>query len=471
MSKPPEELAGLRVTVMGLGRFGGGIAVVNFLLAQGAHVTLTDLQDAESLLDSLQQIDTSKLSALILGGHRREDFEHADLIVANPAVNPARNSFLQAAINQNVPVTSEMELFWQRCPGRVIAVTGTVGKSTTASLIAHLLSAAGQRMHLGGNIGVSLLPKLQCISKDDWVVLELSSFQLALLAEFRPQPEIAVVTNLAPNHLDWHLDWDDYVAAKQNVSRWQRSNQLTVLNADDSHLRDWPGNGKRAWFGSRFNADQLGIAIQADHGQFCCEATHDEVPFSSLPSNLQSPHQRENIAAALVVANCVLHQPVDRTISTLKAFSTLPHRCEVVGACGGVTFINDSKATIPEATIAAVKSLRSPVILIAGGKDKKIDLSGMCQAIAGRIAGVALIGETADSLRTDFQKLRPELPSHVHSSLASAFDWCLGLAQDGDTVLLSPGCASYGEFRNYEDRGEQFRQLVRNYSETENFAD
>lgn len=246
--RSPIRYDNLRVTVMGLGRFGGGLGAVRFLLERGARVTVTDLRPAEQLTEALREFDAHRLVRLQTGGHVEEDFADAEMVVVNPAVKPSC-PWLTSLRKRGVPLTSEMNLFWQHNAGRVIGITGSNGKSTTTALIAHLLKTSGRRVHLGGNIGGSLLPQVDSIAAEDWVVLELSSFQLSWLHEIQASPQIAVVTNFAPNHLDWHRDLDDYRWAKQTILRWQTPDDVAVLNHMDIDVSQWPTRGTVVWFG------------------------------------------------------------------------------------------------------------------------------------------------------------------------------------------------------------------------------
>src|ERR1700685_931839 len=230
---PCLDLAGRSVTVMGLGRFGGGVGAVRFLTSRGARVTVTDLLDADDLAESLAKIADCPVETYRLGGHVESDFEDADLIVANPAVLPS-SPYLQRAREAPVPITGEISLFWRCHPGRTLAVTGSNGKSTSTATAHAMLYAAGLECRLGGNIGRSLLPEVDAIAPHEWAVLELSSFQLDDLDRLPASPNVAVVTNFTPNHLDWHGSLAEYRRAKQSILRWQAPEDAAVLNQDDA---------------------------------------------------------------------------------------------------------------------------------------------------------------------------------------------------------------------------------------------
>ncbi|MBT5018737.1 MAG: UDP-N-acetylmuramoyl-L-alanine--D-glutamate ligase [Planctomicrobium sp.] len=455
-----------RVTVMGLGRFGGGIGVVNFLLQQGARVTLTDLQREGQLKDSLSKIDVSRLDQLVLGEHRERDFVECDCVVINPGIVADKNRFIRAAVRAGVPVTTEINLFWDRCRAKVIIVTGTVGKSTTSSLITHLLKHAGVSCHLGGNIGISLLSKVETFTEDDWVVLELSSFQLEYLKPLQPRPNITVVTNFFANHIDWHGDLDSYRTAKQVALNWQTPDGVAVLNANDPDVRQWKTKGKRIEFGSQANHEVDRIEMTPHSYEIKVGSDVEEIPYSALPARLNLPHQRANIAAALAAVLSTQTADPNTIMKGLSSFRPLPHRLELIADREGIEYINDSKATTPEATMAALSSMTRPVVLIAGGKDKRIDVSELCRSISGHVKAVALIGDTSLLMALLLPEYRKGLLYSVHHDLACAYRWCQKQLESGDTLLLSPGCSSDSQFLNYEDRGNQFRQLVETKTNT-----
>ncbi len=533
---PLPDYRNLPVTVMGLGRFGGGLGAVKFLLDRGARVTVTDLRPESQLADTLKEFDASQLVRLHCGGHTDADFADAQLVVVNPAVKPSC-PWLKKARDRGIPRTSEMNLFWQHNRGRVIGVTGSNGKSTTTALIAHLLKTAGRVVHLGGNIGGSLLPMVDSIQPTDWVVLELSSFQLADLDRIEASPEIAVVTNFAPNHLDWHPDLNDYRRAKQTILRWQTADSTAVLNGEDADVREWPTRGRVRLFGrpsgslspagdladsndihcggegggegvhtsgqpphpsplphsyvlSECNADRGGEGAESvGHVSYVPELGQTGMwktcPMMDLLDQFPLPgdHNRMNAAAAICA---VLAAGVEREslAEGLKSFHGLPHRLEFVGEVAGRRFYNDSLATTPESAICALKAFPGRVLLLAGGYDKQVDLRTFAHEAAIRATAIAWMGQTAETLEAlasrvsgtalaagsgavDHQSRRlapcrsQEQARRVTHSLKEAFDWLWEQSQPGDTILLSPACASFDWFLNFADRGEQFRGLVR----------
>lgn len=475
-----ESLRGKRVTVMGLGRFGGGVGAVRFLVNCGARVTVTDLATEEALADSLAQIKDLPLERLRLGGHDKADFRDADLIVASPAVSND-HSLLIAAEVAGTPVTTEIGLFWSQCRGQIVGVTGSVGKSTTSAMIHAVLKKSGRTAWLGGNIGGSLLPEVDRIGPDDWVVLELSSFQLERLTPLKPRPHVAVVTNFRANHLDRHVTLDAYRNAKQNLLRWQTGDDVAVLNVGDSDVAAWATQARTSWFGRA--ADDLALAARAcryptsqtrdfgrppptvlAHSSDNAFLVHDGHSPGVIFLDLLVPGEHHRLNAAAAVATTVaIGVELDVATDALNSFAGLPHRLEVLGEFDSRLWVNDSKATTPESAIAALQAFDRPVRLIAGGADKGIDLSPLADEIVCRGAAVYLSGRTGPVVANLLAHR-----GHPAFTLCESFDDSVAAARrdsrSGDVILLSPGCASWGQFRDYRERGERFRRLARHTS-------
>lgn len=435
------ELKGRRVTVMGLGHFGGGAAAARWLAGQGAVVTVTDVACEQALAASLQSLAEVPIAAYHLGAHCEEDFRNADLVVVNPAVRP-ENPFVQAAANAGVPLSSETELLLHSCPARIIAVTGSNGKSTTAAMTAAILRADGRRVHLGGNIGRSLLDSADDIQASDWVVLEISSFQLHYLRLDARPVDIAVVTNCVPNHLDWHGSFANYVADKQRLLLGQSGDGLAVLNAHDPEVATWAAMVR---------------------GRLLRPISLDTVPELAVPGR----HNRTNAAcaaAAALAAGCA-----EASIGkALRACRSLPDRLEEVAIIAGRRFYNDSSSTTPESTIAALDALEGPTWLLAGGSDKGADFGAMCQAIAARAEGAAFYGAVGEKLRRCILQIRSRFPCTAVETMDEALAWCWRNSRPGQSIVLSPGCASRDQFQNYRRRGAHFVQLLHTISNRHN---
>jgi UDP-N-acetylmuramoylalanine--D-glutamate ligase len=460
---PAIDLAGCKVTVMGLGRFGGGLGAVQFLVARGAHVTVTDLLGADHLAEPLARLADCKVEAYHLGGHVDEDFTDTDVVVVNPAVHPT-SPFLTRARDAGALLTSEMSLFWQFNKSRTIGVTGSNGKSTTTAMTHAILQAAGIASRLGGNIGGSLLPEVDAIGAEEWSVLELSSFQLDDLDRLPASPNIAVVTNFSPNHLDWHGSLAEYRRAKQGILRWQTPDDVAILNHDDDEVSAWPTFGRRIGFGTR-DAGCDGIFEKGADHVLRMNGAHEEFPMKewiSLPG-------RHNLANAMGAACAAVAAgaDLDAVRRGLESYRSLPHRLEFVAEAHGRRFYNDSLATTPESAVVALEAFSQPVVLLAGGYDKQIDLTPLAYGIVRRAKAAALMGQTADLLgclieENAFDEGEP--PNRECDSFEDAFRWAVDQSKPGDIVLLSPGCASYDWFRNYAERGRRFVELVEEYA-------
>jgi UDP-N-acetylmuramoylalanine--D-glutamate ligase len=451
-------LAGKRVLVMGLGRFGGGVDTVRFAVRSGAHVTVTDKATPEQLRESLGQLADLSNVEYHLGRHDAEDFATADMIIANPAVPPG-HEFLQLARRQGRTIASQIGLFFQSCPARIIGITGANGKSTTTSLTAYLVEHARpgtsprpyEKVWLSGNIGARpLLTILDEIGPRDLVVLELSSFQIEQLAELHRGPHVALLTNLTPNHLDRYGTFEAYCAAKEGLFQFQpldpQAPALSVLNAEDEVARSW----------RQKYAGQPGRTCLTFCPEDICEGLRRVY---ALPGRANL----SNLAGARAIARCfgVTDQAIQ---DCLAGFQALAHRLELVADARGVRWYNDSKATTPEGTMVALAAFEGPKILIAGGYDKHIPFEELGRRIAAGTKAVVLIGQAAgkiaDAIRAGAgTDAGPAV--HFAGSLAEAVEAAGRLAAPGDVVLLSPACASYDMFENYEQRGHQFADLAR----------
>jgi UDP-N-acetylmuramoylalanine--D-glutamate ligase len=429
-----QDVKGKRVTVAGLGRFGGGTAVTKWLVEQGAKVLVTDRDPAEKLAASVAELDGLPVE-LRLGEHRVEDFTNTDLLVASPAI-PLTNQYVVAAKGAGVPVTTEVRLFIERCPATIVAVTGTKGKSTTTTLLAKMLSQKFQTW-LGGNIGKSLLADLPRIETHDIVVLELSSFMLEYLRPMRWSPHIAVVTNLSVDHLDWHGSEAAYLESKKAILEFQRRDDYAIVNENDEA------------------SIRLAESTPAKVEFF---GTHARKPFAL---RLPGEHNQSNAQAAFTAAYC-LGITFNEAQAAVRDFTGLPHRLELVHEEHGIRYYNDSIATIPDAAIAALDSFpEGSVIQIVGGYDKKIPMDEMCSELAGRAKAVLTIGTTGAVLAQATRSHNASATVHECGELKRAVELAQQLAGPGDNVVLSPGCASYDQFVNFEQRGEAFKLLVR----------
>jgi UDP-N-acetylmuramoylalanine--D-glutamate ligase len=435
-----------KILVMGLGRFGGGVDVVKFACEQGAKVVVTDLAQKDELAESISQLKELNVTCH-LGSHEQTDFEQADMIVANPAV-PLNNKFLEISRKTGRKVTSQIELFFELCPAKIIGITGANGKSTTTSLTAHLLrSRFGDKVWLGGNIGNE--PMLMIVGKikhDDIVVLELSSFQIEQLAQSDKAPQVALLTNLTPNHLDRYKTFENYCKAKELMFQHQKLDKknpaVSIFNNDDEVSSKW------------FEK------YQKDAGRICMKFSADDVPAEICKAyGLPGRAYMANLAGA-IAASKNFGVTDEQIIGCLPEFKALPHRLELVGEARGIRWYNDSKATTPESSIVALEAFESPII-IAGGYDKHIPFDEFGAKIARKAKAAILIGQTAHVIGNIIEN-HPYNKAQIRfaKTLEDAVNLADTIAVKGDAVLLSPACASYDMFENYEQRGQIFIDLV-----------
>jgi UDP-N-acetylmuramoylalanine--D-glutamate ligase len=444
---------------MGLGTFSGGVAAARFMARHGARVVVTDRANAAKLRESIAALDDVPIEAFRLGYHWEPDFKNADLVIANPAIRED-DRFLGIARASGAEITTEMNLFMRLCPARIVGVTGSNGKSTTAALIHGMLRAAGKPAWLGGNIGRSLLGRVYDVKPHELVVLELSSFQLEDLDEIQKSPHVALVTTFTPNHLDRHPSMDEYRRAKQTILRYQNSGDLAILNADDPDVRTWNTRCKSLLYGLDDHGRD-GTFYDGDRIVFRSDGAEQE--FTLVDAiGIPGAHNLSNAAAAACCAMALGVDPMSIR-RALKQFRTLPHRLESVAEVAHRWFIDDSIATTPESTIAALQSLNEPIWLIAGGYDKGTDFTAVANEIAIRAKGVALIGQTAAKLQSLIENCRPPAFGpilHRCESMEQAVRWCFEQSRPGESILLSPACASFGMFQNFVDRADAFRRAA-----------
>lgn len=452
-----------RVTVMGLGTFGGGVGLTRYLVQQGAHVTVTDLQPAEALADSLAALRGLPLR-LVLGRHDMRDFTETDTVFVNPAV-PCTSPYVQAAQAHHVPLDSEINLFVRQCRGTIIGLTGSVGKTTTTSLLGSILHLHDARTLVGGNIGGSLLDRLPDITPETYVVLELSSFQLEHLDWLHYSPPLAIVLNLTPNHLDRHGTMAAYQTAKEVILAHQTPADMAVLNWDDPTVRLMAacGQGQRLYYSVEEPLDN-GVSRQGT-ALVLAQGGVRTVLCDQADLQLRGAHNFGNAAAAAAAATTLGVAP--STIAQgLRRFQALPHRLELVATKHGVAYYNDSKATTPVSTMRALHAFTQPLILLAGGYDKGTPFDELGQVIHTKARVALVYGKTAPQLALAIEQAAAAQPDHPAPlvrqlpDLAVALHQAADLAQPGEVVLLSPACASYDQYQHYEARGEHFRTLV-----------
>lgn len=433
-----SDFRGKKVLIMGLGVLGGGAGLARFFVELGAKVMVTDLKSEMDLAVSLESLKGLPIT-YVLGRHEEKDFLESDLIIRNPDVSKD-SPYLKIAREAGVPVEMDESLFLQLCPVPVIGVTGTRGKTTTTTLIGEVLKKAGYPTLLGGNLqGIATLSLLSKITPKSRVVLELSSWQLQSFEWDKIASHIAVVTNIYPDHLNRYQSMDDYIADKKLIFKYQNSDDFLVLNKENEITRSFANKAKArvVWFKKDDWPKEWILKIPGDHN-------------------------RENAAAALAVAQIL---GIDKEIvkEAVCSFGGVPHRIETIRELGGVTFINDTAATMPVAGIAALRAFNGkPIILICGGNTKKLDLTDFAKEITQKAKAVVLLEGTAtDELQSSIINYKSSIKILGRfNDFKSAILTTKMAAKPGDVILLSPGCTSFGMFKNEFDRGEQFKRIV-----------
>lgn len=450
---------GKQAALVGIAR--SNMAVARFLAAQGANITACDKKSADQLGAYYEEL--LKLGAQFqLGTNYLRDLSRFDIIFVSPGV-PKYLPELMAAQEAGVELSSEINLFFDLCRAHIIGVTGTSGKTTTSTIISEILSTAGFNTVLGGNMGRPLLEQATKLPCDAWVVLELSSFQLQLLHK---SPEIAVITNLAPDHLNVHESMLEYVDAKANIFRYQSPTDWVVFNADDEytcrHLVD-AVKGKLAWFCSR-NLVGTGAGVLGGGIVLGRNGNYTEV-CSTSEIRLMGRHNLENILAAVAVADLVGCSP-GASRDVISSFTGVAHRLELVCEAQGIAYYNDSTATSPVEAAAGLRSFNRPVVLIAGGQDKSLPWKPLVEAVAERAKAVVLFGEASTKIAAAlYGNVPAKMLVRKVANLEAAVKMARRLASAGDVVLLSPACASFDMFANFEERGQIFREIVVNLTE------
>lgn len=432
--------------------------MVRFLVPRCRQVVISDRLTADQLGPALTQL-TGIPATYRLGSQDGGDLLDCDEVFVSPGVPPSE-PVVSGPRNSGIPISSATGLFLDLCQGPIIGVTGSCGKTTTSSLVAAMLTADGIDVRLGGNIGVPMLGKLDAIGTATWSVLELSSFQLA---ELQRSPHVASVLNIFPDHLDRHLTFDDYVSAKLNIIRHQDPSDLAILNADDSTVASVSTTGQRIEFslehpvrGAWLEAGDLYILGFSD-GHFIPGQTRRLLARAEIP--LLGAHNVANVLAASCLARgagC----GTEAISSAVRAFTPVAHRLEVVRRIDSVTYVNDSIATTPQRSMAALLSFDAPIVLIAGGRDKRVPMAEWGRLIAERARAVVLVGEAAPLIRAALEAASATLPIVLADHFGDTVRLAEGLAHAGDVVLLAPGCTSFDQFRDYQARGEAFRAAV-----------
>ena len=442
-----NSLRNKKIAVLGLGV--SNRPLVRLLLEFGCDVVGCDRTPREKL--DAEVLELEKLGCKLHVGDTYLDGVEADILFRTPGMHPG-NPAIQALAARGAKVTSEMEVFFEVCPCSVLAVTGSDGKTTTTTLISEMLKAAGKTVWLGGNIGTPLLPLVRLMKPGDFAVVELSSFQLM---DMKRSPHRALITNLAPNHLDIHKDMEEYVEAKKNIFRYQDKNGLLVLNADNAITASFRGNGETRFF------SRLGKAHVCLEDGVICRGGEPVLQASDIL--IPGVHNVENYMAAIAMVEGLVPDGVIRQVA--KTFGGVEHRIELVRIKDGVKFYNDSIASSPSRTIAGLRSFPEKVILIAGGYDKHIPYDVLGPEICAHVKKLFLGGATGGKIRSAVENCPEYDPKSLEIRDCGTFEPAVraaaAAAEPGDVVLMSPASAAFDQFKNFMVRGEFYKKLVK----------
>jgi UDP-N-acetylmuramoylalanine--D-glutamate ligase len=444
------ELRGKRVLVVGLART--GVATSLFCAARGARVTATDSRKESEIGEAIANLRVAGV-ALELGEHKEKTFLEQDLIVPSPGV-PADAPHLQSARAQGVTVWSEIELADRFLNGRLIGITGSNGKTTTTSLVGHILKTSRFATILAGNIGVPLIGCVEETRDDTVIVAELSSFQLELIDSFRP--DISVFLNLTPDHLDRHHTLEAYGAAKARIFANQTKYDAAILNADDPATTPYAPSRPRVFWFSRKQRVAQGAFLRGDEIMFRSDG-HEEVVLKRGEIPLAGAHNLENVLAAVATTR-LAGASAEAVAKGIRSFAGVEHRLEFVAEIGGVRYYNDSKATNIDATLKALEAFPGRVLIILGGKDKGSDYTALQEPLREKAILALLIGAATDKIE---KQISGSVAIERAGTLERAVEIASHAARPGDIVLLAPACASFDQFENYEHRGRFFKDLVR----------
>ena len=452
-----NNIKGKRTAVIGLGV--SNIPLIDYLYELKARVTVFDEREIEALDKNVVEKINSYGFELITGRNALHFLRGYSIIFRSPSCLPTTLQLVSEQ-KRGAIVTSEIEMLMNTCPCKIIGVTGSDGKTTTTTLIYEILKKGGYNCHLGGNIGIPLFTKVKDFKEDDIVILELSSFQLM---EMEISPEIAVVTNVSPNHLDKHSSYEEYIEAKKNIFAYQNKNGKVVLNYDNEITREFAkeAKGKVEFFSSKEKLED-GIIYSDGTIKECKDNVRKHI-INVKDIHLKGIHNYENICAAIAATSDLVSTEVQ--VEAIKQFKGVEHRLEFVRELDGVKWYNDSIGTSPSRTIAGLYSFDERVVLIAGGYDKNLDYTPLAKPILEKTDKIVLLGATAPKIAAAILKETADtdiaFPIYRTKNLKQAVERARLIAKEGEVVLFSPASASFDMFKNFEERGEKFKEYVR----------
>ncbi|MBN2569260.1 MAG: UDP-N-acetylmuramoyl-L-alanine--D-glutamate ligase [Deltaproteobacteria bacterium] len=445
------EVTGKKILIIGLGKT--GVSLARFLVKRGAHVLVTDIRDAKDMKENINALKGLPVN-FHMGRHCGDGLSEVDMIIPSPGV-PPYNEFLVEGAEKGLPIISEIELAFSYLKEPVVAITGTNGKTTTTKLIGEMLKRCGKRVFVGGNIGEPLIEYVDGEERADYLVVEVSSFQLQWVGNFHPY--VAILLNMSADHLDYHENFEEYRSIKERVFARQTSDDLAILNADDPLSEEMAGkiDADIIQFSSSKKLKR-GISIDGPLLRYRDEGgVKEDYPVEGF--QIRGVHNLENIMAAIVAARrCGC--PSAGIIEAVRNFEGIPHRIEFVRSKNGVDIYNDSKGTNVDAVKRALESFSRPVILLMGGRYKGGDFGILSTLIREKVKKVILFGEARDKIESFIEGITDTgWSENLKDALEKAYD----SASPGDVILLSPGCSSFDSFANYKERGNYFKEIAR----------
>ncbi len=446
-----------KVAIIGLGV--SNLPLLEDLYDKKARVTVFDERNIEKIPKQIMDKITAYGFAFSFGKNCLEKLKGFDMIFRSPSCLPTKPE-LQQEENRGAIVTTEIEMLMKMCPCKMIGITGSDGKTTTTSLVASILQKAGYRVFLGGNIGIPLFTKLSEMTPEDIVVLELSSFQLMGM---EISPDIAVITNITPNHLNIHKDYEEYIEAKKNIFKFQNEDGILILNHDNEITKNCAkeANGKVIFFSRKEKLDN-GFMVDGRVIKECEDRIRKHI-FNGEDAILRGNHNLENIATAIATTKTLV--TLEEAVEAIKEFKPVEHRIELVREMDQVKWYNDSASSSPTRTLSGLNAFDEDIILIAGGYDKNLDYEPLAKPIVEKVKALLLIGQTSgkifDVVKQELEDQKKDLPIYMCESLAQTVTLAKKLAKSGSVVLFSPASASFDMFQDFADRGNQFKKLVK----------
>ena len=451
-----SSLKGKKVAILGLGV--SNLPLIDYLYEYGANVSLFDEKEYDKLSSIIQEKINKYNLNCVLGSNYMEGLKGFDIIFRSPSILPTRKELIEEA-NRGCLVTTEIEMLMKLIPSKIIGITGSDGKTTTTTLISECLKANGYNVYIGGNIGTPLFTKASEMTSTDIVVLELSSFQLMGMTV---SPNISVVTNITPNHLNIHKDMEEYILSKRRIIDNQNKEDICVLNYNDEIVKNFSNYAKgEVRYFSKFDNISNGFCIK-DNAIYMVTNNQYTKVLDTKDILLRGNHNYENICTCLTAIIDLID--INKTVEVFKSFKGVEHRLEYVCEINGVKWYNDSVSSSPTRTIAGLNSYEENIVLIAGGYDKHIDYDVIGEPIVNKVSTLILMGDTKEKIYNATVKAEEKLNKRVNkfmvSSLEEAVDVAINNAKKGEIVLFSPASASFDMFKNFADRGEQFKNIV-----------